>query len=273
MGFVRRFAGVVALLLGAAGIVCCSVGVAGAWMFWQNGSQKVENVSARIDVVMQRASAAIQNVRRAVGKARADVAEVGTGSAELGGGGEKGRRDSRTLRTLVQKQVGPNIDDLGGRLATLSDAAVAVSSLLQSAQELTPGRTGRINPDQLERLGDEAQQLSASLRRLQAVVGDGEKEAGGREVAAAATAVDLVLQRCQAKVDDWQSDLDGAREELQRLKAEVMGWLTLAAVAVTLLCVWVELGQVSLFAHGLKWCGGRPGGVRGAPGSLLARQT
>jgi hypothetical protein len=268
MELLRRLGGAIVLLLSTVGIVSCLAGVVGAWVFRQEASERVQAASARIDVGLQRASAANQNVRRAVGKARADVAEVSTGSGDLGEGGEKGRRASRTLRTVIQKQVGPNIDDLGGRVATLSDAAVAVSSLLQSFQELPPGRTGRINPDQLERWGDEGQQLSAKLRRLEAVVGDGEKETGGREVADAASEVDLILLKCQAKADDWQTDLDGSREKLQHVKAEILGWLTLGAVAVTLLCVWVAAGQVSLFAHALPWCTGSGAGAQDAPGSL-----
>jgi hypothetical protein len=79
------------------------------------------------------------------------------------------------------------------------------------------------------------------------------KEAGKKEVVAASVEVDLVLQKVQATADEWQSDLDAAREELPRVKAEVLGWLTHAAVAVTVLCVWVAVSQMSLFAHARKW--------------------
>jgi hypothetical protein len=152
--------------------------------------------------------------------------------------------------------VGPNLNELSGRLATLSDATVAASSLLQSFQELPGSRTRRITPDQLERWGDQAQQLSGTLRRLEAVVGDGEKTTTGKAVAAATSDVDLILERCQARVDDWQSDLEAAREELRDVKAEILGWLTPAAIVATLLCVWVTAGQISLFAHALQWCRG-----------------
>src|SRR5262249_25610971 len=256
MRFLRRFVGSAALLLSTVGIVGCVAGIVGIWRFYQSASVKVQKISAALDVGLERASAASQNVRRAVGKARAEVAEVGKESADLGGGGEKGRRASRTLRTLIQQRVGPNIDELGGRLATLSDAAVAVSALLESAQELPAGRAGRLQPDQLERWAGEARQAPATLRRIEGAVGDGDKESSGREVAAAASEVDLVLEKCQAAVDAWQSDLDAVREEVSRVKAEVLGWLWPAAVAVTLLVGWVGLGQLSLFAHALQWCRG-----------------
>src|SRR5262249_7996077 len=187
------------LLLSTAGIVCCVVGVIGMWMFGHHVSERVRKISAGLDVGLQRASAANQNVQRAVEKARTHVAKVRKESADLGNGREKSPRASRALRTLIQQQVGPNIEDLGGRLATLADLAVAVSSVLQGFQELPPGRTGRIKPDQLERWADEVQQLSATLRRLEDVVGDEDKETSGREGGAGAGRGNPALQRGKAE--------------------------------------------------------------------------
>jgi hypothetical protein len=191
----------------------------------QSVSDKAQTISARLDVGLQRASAANQNVGRAIERARADVATVSKESADLGGGGEKGRRASRALRTVLQQQAGPNIDDLGGRLATLSDAAVVVSSLLESFQEVPTGPRIRVEPDLLKRRADEAQQLAASLRRLEAALGDGETGTSSREVAATASEVERVLEKCQVAVDGWQSDLDAAREDLARVKAQPVSWL------------------------------------------------
>lgn len=58
----------------------------------------------------------------------------------------------------------------------------------------------------------------------------------------------------QGTLDDWQSDLDKARAEIGRVKAEAPGWLTLAAIAVTVISVWGAVAQVGLFVHALKWC-------------------
>jgi hypothetical protein len=216
----------------------------------------VQNITARLDVGLERLSVANQNAQRAVGKARAEVAKVGKESADLGGGGEGSPGVSRALRTLIQQQVGPNLNDLSGRLATLSDAAVAVSTVLQSFQELPTSRAGRIKPDQLERWGDEAQQLSGTVRRLEDLIGNEEKVTTSREVPAVTSEVDLILQNCQTRLDVWQSDLEAAREELRHVEAEILGWLTPAAIAGTLFCLWVAAGQISLFAHALRWCKG-----------------
>jgi hypothetical protein len=254
MSLLRRIVAVMVLLLSAAGALCCLAGGVGVWVFRQAASEKVNTIAARLDVGLQRASVANQNVRRALEKASADVGRASKESADLSGDKAKSRRAAGVLRRSLRQDVLPGVNDLGGRLATCSDAAVAVSSLLGSFQEPTPGQAGRIHPDKLDRLAGQASQVSAAMQRLQAAVGDGDKGATETEVVDASIEVAAVLQRCQQTVDDWQADLDAAREDLPRVKAEALGWLTLGAVAVSLLCAWVGVSQVSLFAHAWGWC-------------------
>jgi hypothetical protein len=245
--------GALALLLSSVGIVCCVAAIAGIWMLHQTVREKVENVTVRLDGGLQRASAANQNVQRALEQARSSVDQVSKESAALSGSDEKSRRATSALAKLVRRQVGPNIKDLGVRLATLSDAATAISSLLGSFQEFQLFTSGRLKSDKMEGWTDQATQLATTLRRLETVVGDGNKESSGREIADASGAVGNALQRCQDKVDDWQSELEGAREELRDTRTQVLGWLTSASLVVTLVFAWVALGQISLFAHVLPW--------------------
>jgi hypothetical protein len=54
-------------------------------------------------------------------------------------------------------------------------------------------------------------------------------------------------------VDDLHTDLTQARANMQHVEAEVLWWLTAAAVVVTVLFAWGALGQASLLAHGWEW--------------------
>jgi hypothetical protein len=253
----RRAVGATVLLLATVGFVCCLAALVGIWMLHQTAYEKVENVTSRLEAGLQRAAVANQNVQRALEQARACVDMLRKESADLRGGGKKSHRAARTIRALIQQQAGRDIDDLGGRLATLSDSAIAVSSLLESFQEVPLAQASRIDSDQLKRRADEARQVSSILRWLEVAVGDGESETGRQEVAAATGEVDLFLQKCQATVDAWQSDLDSTRDDLAQVKAKILGWLTCAAIVVTVLCSWMGAGQLSLFARALRWCRAR----------------
>jgi hypothetical protein len=252
MRWFRRVVGAIVLVLSSLGVVCCATGAVGVWVVRPELSGRAETLDARVAVALERASTANEGLLRALKKARADVRRVSKESAGLVPG-PKNRRVAGLLRKQVERRVGPHIDDLGGRLAKSSAAAVAVASLLQSFQEQPLGDTGRIDPDKLARAADQTSQLSGSLRKLQAVLGKGDQEAGGREVAAAAAEMGRVLEKCQATLEDWQADLDAARQRQDHLRAHLPGWLWLGAVAVTVLCTWVGVSQVSLAAHAWKW--------------------
>jgi hypothetical protein len=256
MRLLRRIVGIAVLLLSTVGIVCCIAGIIGIWTVYQEVAERTQRISDRLDAGLERASLANQNVRDALGKARADVANVDKESADLAGGGEKGRRASRAVRTLIQQKAGPDIDDFGGRLATLSESAVAVSSLLQSFQEVPLGENIRVDPEPLQRRAAEAHQLSVTLRRLEPAVGDADGEIRSEDLTAATSQVDVVLSRCEEAVDRWQSDLNAARESVARIKARVLGWLKWSAIALTVLLAWVGLGQISLFGRAVRWCRG-----------------
>jgi hypothetical protein len=256
MALSRRVGGAIVLLLSVVGTVCCVAGIIGIWMLHQGVSDRVQRITDRLDTGLLRVSFAVQNIQSAVAKARSDMANIDRESTDLGGGGEKSRRAALAIRTLLRQKAGPDLESLSGRLATLSDAAAAVASLLQSFQELSPGRLSRIESDSLLRPTDEVRQLSAILRRLEAAVGDEEKEASKRDVEEATNEVDIILRRCQAAVENWQSDLAAARADLARVRGEIPGWMTYTAAAATALCLWMGVGQISLFGSALRWTRG-----------------
>ena len=95
------------------------------------------------------------------------------------------------------------------------------------------------------------------MKQFEVAVGEGDTEIGRQEVAAATGEADLFLLKCQAAVDAWEFDLDETRDDLSQSNAKILGWVTCAAIAVSVLCFWMGAGQISLFAHALRWCRAR----------------
>jgi hypothetical protein len=251
----RRLVGTLLLVLGAVGFVGCIAAIICAWLACQKASDKVREVASCADAGMKRATDIDDKVRQALQRARTDMKSFNEQAGGLGHKDDEAkRRATGLIRQRVQREVGPNLDELGGRLATFSDAAVVVSSLLQSYQEMRSASASRVSPEQIEAVSKSATKLAAVSRRLQGIVGDADKSIEEKEVHAAITDVDNILERCQSVVDDLNADLTRIRENMSQLEAEVLWWMTAATVAVTVLFGWGALGQVSLFAQGWTWC-------------------
>ena len=249
MRLIFRFVALLVLLLSVVCFVGCMAGIVGVWRVRQDLSEKTRNIASRVEVGLERASAANKDVARALEKASDELAKVNKEASDPTGD-EKKRRSPTVLQRLIWQEVGPKLNDLGGRLAASSDAAVVVTSLLQSLQELPLSQTSRIKPEQLERWTSRSAQLSASLQKLQGLAGGEDNEGAAREV-------ERVLLTCQTTVDEWQTDLENVRADVAQFEAELLNWMMLLAIVVTVVCAWVELSQVRLFAHATKWCFGR----------------
>jgi hypothetical protein len=256
MSFLRRFVAVLVMILSTVVFIGCIAGMIGVWIARQKASEKVQDLSARLEVGLRRASAADLEAQRALEKASGNLATVNKESAKLSGGDEQNRFTTSLIRGVIQAQAGPRINEVYGRLAMFSDTAVVAASLLQSLQESPLGTDRQIEPEKLDRLSDQASQLAAAFQKLRGVVGEGDTPASEKDVVDATREVDRILQKCLSVVTDIRSDLDTARDDVPRIKAEILGWMQLAAIVVTVVCAWVAVSQVSLFAHGWKWCRG-----------------
>jgi uncharacterized membrane protein YqjE len=252
MKVLRRLFGALVLLFATIGIVACVAAIVGIWILQQNVAQKVEIAYGRLDTGLKRLADANQKVKGALEKARADVERY---NREAGRAGADNPNRTVLRRQLFLQTVGPRVNESGGRLDTFADAAIVVASLLQSLQELPLAESSRINPEDLNRASGQATDLSAAILKLQTAVNN-DNPAADREIADATNKVDQMLQQCETTVAGWQTDLDNAQSELASFKARLLAWLLLGALAVTVIAAWSALGQVSLFAHGWKWCFG-----------------
>lgn len=250
---VRRFVGFSVMILAAVMLIACFVGIFQVWAYRQKAINLIQEVSQKLEGGIQRATAAGKNVQSALDLARANVAAVNQQSSKRNDNGEMNRFEADILRGMIQRQVGPSINDLGGRLAVMSDAAIAVSSLLRNLHFAPTSDFGRIDDSRQTQWANQASLLAVKLQQLQGVVGNGDRQATDKDITDATREVELVLQLCQSTLADWLSELAEASARLPIAKSETMYWLHAGAIIITIVCVWVAISQVSLFVHGWGW--------------------
>jgi hypothetical protein len=257
MTFLRRLVALLVMLVCLVVFVACIGASVGSWVVRQRGITKVQELAGRLKNGLERASVADREVQKALEKASENLEKVSKDSANLGGGDERSRKAATFgLRKLVHANAGPQINDVSGRMAMFSDAAVVVSSLLQSLQESPLGQDSSIDQEQLGRMSEGASKLSAGIQKLRTSIGESDTAASEKDVAEASREVDQVLQDCLTVVREISARLEKARNDLPRIEAQVVGWMKLSAIIVTAVCSWVALSQICLFVCAWKWCRG-----------------
>jgi hypothetical protein len=241
MRLLQCILGVSLMTLSIVVLISCSAGIFKLWIAQQDLFKSVETLSTQLDNGIEYALAAGQNVRHSQETVHEYVRMVTENSTGLEAGSARNRESTRYLRSLI------------GRLKIFRDAAATTSTLRQRFQNLPFGQISFFDSVKLDHAVEHSAQMSATLQKLELMLGSEEKELTEDELIAVAAQVDNALEQGDGTIDDWLSELDDARVELSRFSARILGWLTVGAVTLTVLFAWVGLCQASMFAHGWNW--------------------
>jgi methyl-accepting chemotaxis protein len=222
-------------------LIGCSAGIYKLWVVRQDLFKTAEALTTQLDNGLESALAAGQNAKRSQETVHEYVRMVTENSSGLELGSARNRESARYLRSLI------------GRLKVFSDASATTTTLRQNFQKMPVGQISFFNSDKLNHAAERSAQMSATLQKLELMLGAEEKEFSEEELIAVATKMDDALQEGDETIDDWLSELDDARVELSRFSARIFSWLTAVTVTLTVFFAWIALSQVSVLAHGWKW--------------------
>src|SRR5262249_35253840 len=65
--------------------------------------------------------------------------------------------------------------------------------------------------------------------------------------------LDQTLGTMQSLVADYQTQATQVRRRTEALQANLLRWITPAAVIVSVVCFWIALSQISLLCHAWSW--------------------
>ncbi|MHC4401852.1 MAG: hypothetical protein ACYTG0_19440 [Planctomycetota bacterium] len=262
MSFLKRCLGLLAVLLGVAGLAACLLGIVGAWVFGSRLSHTTTEVFTQID-------ASVIAIRDHVGRTRERIHESRQSVGSL----------SDRLKRWVSKKTLPRVfsnaelNEIGRRLASALQRAdewleLSQSSarLAQQALSLASRTDATIQSDFVDsllrdvesmrdRLAQAATLVNGIRERISGDPGDHALEEHVPKAVRAVLTVVASLDALDARFGRMGESLDEARGRLQRLQRNVLRWLLVGQIVATLLLAWLGAGQASLVLHG--WGGFR----------------
>ena len=252
MRLLRRTMAAALGLAGAVGLALCVAAVVGCWVAYAEAVR-------RVDRTFDRAAGSLGGVRD-------DLTQVGDRLRETRGELDAIRRreadlaaqppEERSHRRLISRKAAeggpPQLTEARQKLVKATEAALVLEGLLDVLAELPLGERVGVEPgplrDASDRLGEligRSEQLAATLAKASPNPADGAAEESTR--------LSEGLDRIVAAADAGAGRADGAHDRVRAWHARLVRWLTVTAVAVTLLLTWIGLGQLSLLAHGYTW--------------------
>lgn len=247
MRMLRRLFAATLGLAGALGLVVCVAGVVGCWVLHADLTDRTDRVFGRAEGSLDGVQVELVQVRDRLRQTHQELEAVRKREDELAARPQADRVGKRIESRKLVKVADDQLRDAKRMLTTATEAALVVTGFLDALAGLPLGERVGIEPDQLRGASDELSTLIGRADKLSALLAGAAPDDG--TAAAQSSRIAESLDRVVAAVDEGADRTAGARDQVRTWHDRVIDWLTVVAVVITLILVWIGAGHLSLLLH------------------------
>jgi hypothetical protein len=251
----RTSSGIIAVVLGAVGVLVCAAAVGLGWWVAVKTADRVTRVAARLDQGLSEADAGLARVEVRLNAVRADLDEARGAAATLAAENPELPRVRSAIEQLLDRLV-PAID----RAAAIADSLRSVAAGLRASADIVDQLGGETQHGRARTAADTIDRAAEALNVPRARI-DAVKSAAA--VRLTRELVDLAREAVagSARLADGlaaaRGEIAGFRVSTAERRDGVVFWVYVAAAANTLVWLWVGLGQLCLVGWGRRHLSGR----------------
>jgi hypothetical protein len=263
MNVCKRILGILALLLGATGLLLSlAVGV-GVWVVKEPVTARATHISERVGAGLDLAEQKLEHAQTSLANAAKRLEKVKEERRQLPKESQRWDLARRAVARTVQRSFAPELSDAHEDLHEVAEAAVVVNSVLEDLGNLPFLSETGLDMDRLEEINSRIARVAPAAWELSRLLGEADPEADAQM-----SQVEQLLTRLRELVADYQNQVKQVRQRTTALKAKAFAWITPAAIIVSSVSFWIALSQVCILSRAWSWIrqpGGNPSG-RESPG-------
>ena len=247
----RRLLGIAAATLGALGALACAAAIGLGWWAAARTTDRVTLVAGRLDHGLAEADARLERVEARLAAVRATLAAARGEAEKLAADNPELPRVRAAIERVLDRLL-PTIE----QAAALADSLRAVVAGLRAAEDIVTDLGGEV--EQPSRAGAAADAIDGAAEALNLPQEriDAVKAAAGvrltRELLELALVAAAGSERLAGGLAGARSEVTSARARVAEGRDRVVFWVRAAAVAHTLVWLWVGLGQLCLIGWGRR---------------------
>ncbi len=247
---------VLVLIVSVLVIMLSLAGIIGAW--WVNSV--ASDITLKVFSVVQ---GGVEVVDTAVGRvddliqtARSEVQQAGETVTTIAGNLQENHPILTALSERLETRLGPGIDKIQEAMAPVHDALVTVGNAVSFANSIPFVQERAPRLEQLDQTFTRLGTLSADVQQLRTTLREATTAGADKLTQTAATAltdltsrIDAGLADIQSNAQALQSDITALQTRLQERQSRLLLIYNLAALAMTLLFIWMIYSQVIVVRH------------------------
>jgi hypothetical protein len=247
----KRILAGLTFLLGVAGLLLSLAGGIGVWLIKEPVTDRATTIFGRIKSALDKADKGLVHVKTSLDSAAERLERVQGEQRQLA---QQARNSSLTRRFLgrsVQQLIPPQFSTAHETIHTVAEAAVVVNSVLEGLGSFPFLSVTGLDVSQLKEINSRFSQVESSAWQLSRLIGTPEPDVEAASPPLSRT--ERALKAMRRLIAEFAPRLAKVRQRTDELKSRTLGWITPAAVLISLVCLWIALSQVSLLAHAWSW--------------------
>jgi hypothetical protein len=246
-----RILAVLTILLSTAGLLVSLAGGAGVWVVKGPVTDKATKTFGRVEAKLDVAAQGLEQVKTSLDRAVERLAAAREEQRQLTRTPGKVGMAQRLLARTLQQRLAPEVGNASEKLHTVAEAAVVVNTVLEDLGNFPLLSEAGLDLDGLTELNGRLAEVAPRAWELSRLFGEA---APGPDADTQLSRIDRALKAMRASVAGYELQVAQVRGRTEELKSRTLPWITPAAVAVSLVCFWVALSQLSLLCHAWSWC-------------------
>jgi hypothetical protein len=251
----RCVLGILAMLLGVLGILVSGAGIVGCWWFLASLSQRTSQALQRVEAILDVTSDSFDQVRVSLQKADKELDAVREAERTPTGPNPRSPQLGKAASRRLANKLTSSLGDTQHSVRVAVEAAVVVNSLLDGLDEVPLVRLSKLDTQQLQEVSDRVSSLTSRAQRLEILL---ETSSKSGEVDEETSRMRQLLSQVTAALQKLADRIDLVKGRIADLRARIGGWLLATQVGLTVILLWIGIGQWSLLAHGWSWCRNAP---------------
>jgi predicted component of type VI protein secretion system len=260
----QRVVAVIALAISAAVLLACLIVGVGVWVVKPRVTAKATTLFGRVDSALNVAEENLDLVQASLGRAAQRLDDAREEQRKLAQEPPPNSALTRVVARSVLPRVAPDLGTAQEKLHNVAEAAVVVNSVLEDVGNFPLLSATGLDLDRLTEMNSRLADVGPAAWELSRLLGeqDDSDAASGQ-----ASRIEQTLQTVQASIAEYEPRLADVRQRTEALQARTTGWITPAAIIISLACLWIALSQVSVMSHARRWWGRSAGNKAAVPAS------
>jgi hypothetical protein len=250
MKVIKRIMAAVAFLLAIAVLLLSTACGVGVWMVKKPVTDRTVRIMGRIEAALDLGDQGLEQVKTSLANAAVRLDSVREEQRKLAQEPRNSGTVRRVMARTVQQRIAPEIGNAHETIHTVAEAAVLINSVMEDLSHLPFPSNSGLDSSRLTEINGRLSEMESSAWELTRLLG----ETGSDDDAdAQLTRMEQTLKTMQNLVAEYEPQFRQVRERTDELKAQILRWITPAAVLISLVFFWIALSQISVLVHAWSW--------------------